>query len=877
MLHCSIEIDFFPGCNIGTNNSYMASILSISRHNSQASSINDINYETEQLLEKAIRHNDVKLVSKILELYDDGKNESLDKTSLTAKKSSFSKDEKIERPVLKPQLAIDEQNFSRGHSSSMDDGDNSYNFSNALHLAIENNSFDVFVFLLKHRIDPNNPGKACCQTECFRRSRNTSVDSQDHFLYSNFKNIPSTSCEPLIRSPSIRSANLPLLLNPNIVSTPKMPSFQFMQSNQFSINSEPYNFNSRRSSTKSAKIIQIRSEIPADRKIVHTCSDGTRITYDEEYNREKLFMLPPIFLAVALNNSVILRELIAFGANVNLADGHGVTPLHLCLCQQHISRACLRLLIYSGAKLKTKNNNNVAPIDLVDETFAHEIIQMQKAIIDESFEQLLLRSTNVVGRRDSIPFIKNRKQSKTTLIKTVNNLVSTSERLFLKDNSTDSYTNGTNIAKFFETKIMNNEIKRKNFPFTIKQSSKDATTVGQEDKSPLENRPKNVPRKSITNSATSNSTLFLPTSPGSIGHKRSFAIDSHDDKNSAMKSFQNLSQSTLQLSGDNNIDNNQPQTSNHHNHHTYTSFGARYLFGRRRSGEDNAKNQLKISRDLLSRTTTQDFSDENKNNNNEEIITKRLQDAFETLYKMVSNIECIPKIICCLQKYLPEIVAINEQQNILSILHDSISKLLQKALQTIIENFSEEKKKIFYNKPNHPERNMNGSYGTYNESMDNMNEMEIIMIVRLKQQLASQLCSLIDCAFHCLKSGQTFQYTSLLIINKIIDAFVRYETFDSIELDYEQIYEQNVQNSEKELKKSISIVKHDDEPVENDNDKHTSAAIQFSKHFKHLRLHESFRMKEKNKKHDKSHHIESESEENESIEQCSSSSNAIRK
>lgn len=66
--------------------------------------------------------------------------------------------------------------------------------------------------------------------------------------------------------------------------------------------------------------------------------------------------------------------------------------------------------------------------------------------------------------------------------------------------------------------------------------------------------------------------------------------------------FEKLSQSTLQLSGDNNIDNNQPQTSTNHHHHT--SFGARYLFGRRRSGEENAKNHLKIVQALSNRTTT---------------------------------------------------------------------------------------------------------------------------------------------------------------------------------------------------------------------------------------------------------------------------------
>lgn len=190
-----------------------------------------------------------------------------------------------------------------------------------------------------------------------------------------------------------------------------------------------------------------------------------------------------------------------------------------------------------------------------------------------------------------------------------------------------------------------------------------------------------------------------------------------------------------------------------------------------------------------------------------------------------------------------------------------------------------EKKKIFYNKQNHPNRNFDPC-GTHYEQINYTNEIEIIRIVRLKQQLASQLCDLIDCAFHCLKSGQTFQYTSLLIINKIIDAFVRYETFDS-QLDFEQIYEHNVQSREKESKKSTSIFSHE-EPMGNDN-KHTSAALQFSKHIKHLRLHESFRIGQKNpsnndKKHDKSHPIELEIEKD-SIEQSSSSSssNVIQK
>lgn len=191
-----------------------------------------------------------------------------------------------------------------------------------------------------------------------------------------------------------------------------------------------------------------------------------------------------------------------------------------------------------------------------------------------------------------------------------------------------------------------------------------------------------------------------------------------------------------------------------------------------------------------------------------------------------------------------------------------------------------EKKKIIHNKLKQPNQSID-SCGTNNELADNLDEIEIIMIIRLKQQLASQLCSLIDCAFHCLKSGQTFQYTSLLIINKIIDAFVRYETFAS-PLDFDYIYEENIENKKKDVEKESgksSLIFSHEEPAGSDN-KHTTAAIQFSKHIKHLRLHEPFHFIQKNpsnnnKNHDKSHHSKSETEKD-SIEQPSAT-NVIQK
>ena len=45
----------------------------------------------------------------------------------------------------------------------------------------------------------------------------------------------------------------------------------------------------------------------------------------------------------------------------------------------------------------------------------------------------------------------------------------------------------------------------------------------------------------------------------------------------------------------------------------------------------------------------------------------------------------------------------------------------------------------------------------------------------LKQEMSTQLAGLLVCALQCLKGGQTFQYSSLLIVNLIIDSFTRFE------------------------------------------------------------------------------------------------------
>ena len=44
-----------------------------------------------------------------------------------------------------------------------------------------------------------------------------------------------------------------------------------------------------------------------------------------------------------------------------------------------------------------------------------------------------------------------------------------------------------------------------------------------------------------------------------------------------------------------------------------------------------------------------------------------------------------------------------------------------------------------------------------------------------KEKLSVQLCGLLRSGVHCLKGGQSLQYTSLLLINKIIDTLIIYD------------------------------------------------------------------------------------------------------
>lgn len=132
-----------------------------------------------------------------------------------------------------------------------------------------------------------------------------------------------------------------------------------------------------------------------------------------------------------------------------------------------------------------------------------------------------------------------------------------------------------------------------------------------------------------------------------------------------------------------------------------------------------------------------------------------------------------------------------------------------------------------------------GKLGTREESSQQA-------VLALKQDMSTQLCGLLVCALQCLKGGQTFQYSSLLIVNLIIDSFIRFEASTIpinwrkvFDFDFTQLGLDATDNAAENASKSMLNEK---------GEKHLSSAISaaahIGKHFRNLRINESFNFKQ---------------------------------
>ena len=138
--------------------------------------------------------------------------------------------------------------------------------------------------------------------------------------------------------------------------------------------------------------IQFNSQIPVSKSNVSAsacsspdlptaspCRNGT-LDYTAYYTTERLFTLPPLFLAAQRNNHYACTLLLKYGANVNARDEQQSSPLHLAARLQH--NAC-DILISFHAAITAANKYGDTPLSLWP-----YVKQLQTRFVDDEFRKL---------------------------------------------------------------------------------------------------------------------------------------------------------------------------------------------------------------------------------------------------------------------------------------------------------------------------------------------------------------------------------------------------------------------------------------------------------------------------------------------------------
>ncbi|XP_035223739.1 uncharacterized protein LOC118196399 [Stegodyphus dumicola] len=289
---------------------------------SLASSINDLSVEAEQL-DRAVRNNDTSVVRRMLEIHHGRFPLNLHGSLLDkSSEGSQSGTQDVEILLRKSQTFL-ERLERRGSLSS--EHEPPPIFANALHLAVECHSLDVARLLLKYGVDPNESGIPPSSFEIWRRGSCSAASN--HFLSPCFFRLSASSktyvCTRQCLDPSLRT--------------------------------------------------------------VYVTSEGKNVFYDEHYTREALYVLAPLFLAVAVGNATMVHLLLKYGASPKVQDKYGVTPLHLATCQHKVSWSCIRLLLERGAKIEAPNKQGVCPYQLLDT----DLRLLQKSLVEDAFSCFL--------------------------------------------------------------------------------------------------------------------------------------------------------------------------------------------------------------------------------------------------------------------------------------------------------------------------------------------------------------------------------------------------------------------------------------------------------------------------------------------------------
>lgn len=132
---------------------------------------------------------------------------------------------------------------------------------------------------------------------------------------------------------------------------------------------------------QSSNSTYLSAELPS----ASSCRNGT-LNYNSYYTTERLFTLPPLFLAAQRNNHYACSLLLKFGAHINIHDEQFSTPLHLASRLQH--NVC-EILISHHASITTANKYGDTPLSLWS-----TVKQIQTNFVEKEFRKLCRKSSS---------------------------------------------------------------------------------------------------------------------------------------------------------------------------------------------------------------------------------------------------------------------------------------------------------------------------------------------------------------------------------------------------------------------------------------------------------------------------------------------------
>ncbi|ESN90642.1 hypothetical protein HELRODRAFT_166344 [Helobdella robusta] len=250
-------------------------------------------------------------------------------------------------------------------------------FKNALHVAVQNAANEALNVMLAAGLDPNAPGfyDPCSAVAGVFGARG-SIDSPDSVSPLAMLTVgvcPSISedadqQQPQMTSRSRRSSSIfARLLTTDNRSSTGLSGFASRRQSAASTNSFQQAMFARQFSNLSQKVrnasIQTNNDfsIPvpnlANAQQILDYSEAVKSTMEVEdainlYTIERLYDLPPLYLAVALKNHTAVKLLLRHGADPGFADPQtGLNPMHLAVSNRFVCDECATLLADYGAKV----------------------------------------------------------------------------------------------------------------------------------------------------------------------------------------------------------------------------------------------------------------------------------------------------------------------------------------------------------------------------------------------------------------------------------------------------------------------------------------------------------------------------------------------